>query len=86
MLKIVAIWVTRNIASGCHSGSKSNHSRHRHAPVGQIDRQSLSPTTQKDWSDAAPRKGPIYYVLVTGVDHSRLFRKSASFLPAVLFL
>lgn len=47
MLKIAAIWVTRNFASGCHSGSKSNHSRHRHTPVGQIDRQSLSPTTHK---------------------------------------
>lgn len=28
MLKIVAIWVTRNFASGCHSGVKVNHSRH----------------------------------------------------------
>lgn len=42
--------------------------------------------SQKDRSGAAPRKGPIYYVLVAGVDHSRLFRKSASSLPAVSFL
>ena len=42
--------------------------------------------SQIDWSDVAPRKGPIYYVLVTEVNHSVLFRKSASFLPAVLFL
>ena len=28
ILKSVAIWVTQNSSSGCHSGVKVNHSRH----------------------------------------------------------
>ena len=44
---------------------------------------SKSPV-QNDWFGAEPRKRPIYYVWPAGVDHSRIFGKSASRLPAVL--